>query len=396
MKLFSTYIKEMKIAFRGYYVYIEIFMAILVLTILLVTVKENPDGKSKEYLYNNIPDQFAELHYEEEVAKGRIRFIDDTELTIKPGTFSILNKDTGEKQFFEFSDEKKVMAKTYQKLNAETGAVVGTAYVLDNEEDMLRLSNSNGHIGATTTMDAAGELSYKYYLQGFETERFSEVLYLLHTYSIDELLSVKDSQTTRELGSSGRLNNREAVVPLFIAFSGALMSFFIIMSYVFLDKSQGVIKAFAVTPSSVLKYLISKIFVILTITILSSSIIIFPIMKLKPNYLLVFIFLIASTYLFSSLGLLVGSFFDTMSKAFGVLYIMMIAMMLPAFSYYISSFDPVWIRFLPTYSILEGFKGIMKGQPDMSYILTYTLVFIVGGSVLLLFANYRFKKSLTV
>ena len=91
-------------------------------------------------------------------------------------------------------------------------------------------------------------------------------------------------------------------------------------------------------------------------------------MKLKPNYLLVFIFLIASTYLFSSLGLLVGSFFDTMSKAFGVLYIMMIAMMLPAFSYYISSFDPVWIRFLPTYSILEGFKGIMKGQPDMSYI----------------------------
>ena len=103
----------------------------------------------------------------------------------------------------------------------------------------------------------------------------------MHTYSIDELLSVKDSQTTRELGSSGRLNNREAVVPLFIAFSGALMSFFIIMSYVFLDKSQGVIKAFAVTPSSVLKYLISKIFVILTITILSSSIIIFPIMKLN-------------------------------------------------------------------------------------------------------------------
>ena len=70
MKLFSTYIKEMKIAFRGYYVYIEIFMAILVLTILLVTVKENPDGKSKEYLYNNIPDQFAELHYEEELQRA--------------------------------------------------------------------------------------------------------------------------------------------------------------------------------------------------------------------------------------------------------------------------------------------------------------------------------------
>jgi hypothetical protein len=119
-------------------------------------------------------------------------------------------------------------------------------------------------------------------------------------------------------------------------------------------------------------------------------------MKLKPNYLLFYVFLIASSFLFSAFGLLIASFFDTISKAFGVLYIIMIGLMLPAFSYYISSFDPIWIRFLPTYPLLEGFKGIMKGQADIIYVLIYTVVFLVGGGILLALANLRFKKSLTV
>ncbi len=396
MKIVSTYVKEMKIAFRGFYVYIEIFVAIIALIILLVAVKENPEGKSEEYLYNDIPSEILQDLYEKDIEKGSIRFIEDTELTIKPGVFTVLNKDTGFEETFEYKEEKTVIAKTYQKLNTDTGEVKGKAYVLENEEDMIRLSNSTGKVGATTTMDASGNFSFKYYLQGYETKRYSDVLYLLHTFSEDDIKAAMDQQTTRKIGGSGRLNNREAVVPIFIAFSGALMSFFIIMSYVFLDKSQGVIKAFAVTPSSVWKYLLSKILVMLTTVLISSSIVVIPIMKLKPNYLLLFLFLIASTFLFSCFGLLIASFFDNISKAFGVLYLTMIGLMLPAFSYYISSFDPLWIRFLPTYPILEGFKGIMKGQADVPYILTYTLVFLVGGGILLALANFRFEKSLTV
>ena len=396
MKIFSTYVKEMKIASRGFYFYIEIFVAILALIILLVAVKENPDGKAEEFLYNDIPDEVITSFYERDIEKGVIRFIEDTEFKIKASSFTLVNRDTGSEENFQFNDAKTVTAKTYQKLNPETGKVMGTAYVLDDEEDMIRLSNNKGKIGATTTMERSGNFSYKYFLQGYETQRYSDVLYLLHTFTSDEINSVKDSQTTREIGTTGRLNNRETVVPVFIAFSGALMGFFIIMSYVFLDKSQGVIKAFAVTPSSIWNYLLSKIFVILTTVLISSSIVVIPIMKLKPNYLLFYVFLIASSFLFSSLGLLIASFFDTISKAFGVLYVMMLGLMLPAFSYYISSFDPIWIRFLPTYPLLEGFKGIMKGQADVLYVLIYTAVFLVGGGVLLTIANFRFKKSLTV
>lgn len=396
MKLFSTYIKEMKIASRGFYFYIEIFVAIIALIILLVAVKENPAGKSKEYLFNDIPTEVLDYMYERDIADGKIRFLEDTELTIKPGEFTVLNKDTGLEESHFFSEEKKVMAKAYQKLNWKTDEVKGVVYVLDNEEDMIRLSYNTGDIGAKTTMDPSGNLSYKYYMQGYETERLEEVLYILHTFEADEIEAIQDQQSTREIGTSDRLNNREAVVPVFIAFSGALMGFFIIMSYVFLDKSQGVIKAFAVTPSSIWSYLFSKTLVVLTTVIISSSIVVIPIMKLKPNYLLFYVFLIASSFVFSCLGLLIASFFDTISKAFGVLYVIMLALMLPAFSYYIGSFDPLWIRFLPTYPLLEGFKGIMQGNADVGYVLTYTGVFIVAGVILLAISNLRFKKSLTV
>jgi hypothetical protein len=389
-------VKEMKIASRGFYFYIEIFVALIALIILMFAVKENPDSKVEEYIFYDMSNEVVEYTLDKEVKKGNIRIVDDTELTIKPGSFKVLNKETGLEESFDYTDEKTVTAKTFVKLNKETGIIKGTAYILDNKEDMIRLSNSTSNIGATIIMDEASNFFYEYYLQGYETERYSDVLYVLHTFSGDDVQSMLDKQITREIGGSERLNNREAVVPVFIAFSGSLMGFFIIMSYVFLDKSQGVIKSFAVTPSSVWNYLLSKTFVILTTVMISSSIVVIPIMKLKPSYLLFYLFLAVSSFAFSCLGLLVASFFDSISKAFGVLYLIMVGLMLPVFSYYISSFDPLWIRFLPTYPLLEGFKGIMNGQAEVGYILTYSLAFLIGGIILLALANNKFKKSLTV
>jgi hypothetical protein len=177
---------------------------------------------------------------------------------------------------------------------------------------------------------------------------------------------------------------------------GSLMGFFIVMAYIFLDKSEGVIKAFAVTPSSVWKYLLSKTMVITTTVIITSSIITMPVMRLQPNYMLFYLLLILSTFAFSSLGLLVSSFFDSISKAFGVLYVFMIALMLPAFSYFIPSFDPLWLRFFPTYPLLQGMKEVIMVDTDVVYVMTYSAIFASGGLFIFLLANYRFKKTLTV
>jgi len=395
MKLLSNYLKEMKIAARGFYFYIEIAMAIILLAILLFAVSETSTSSSKQFVYNDMPQKIAEYLKDRSIEEGEARLANSTEFKLKPAEFEITNQETGETTAYDFDDEKIIELETIEMLDSSTGELDETVYYVETEEDMIRLSYGESEMGVTVAMDPYGKVSNKYYLQGYETDRLKNLLYILQNESRDVVNAKKDKQVVRTLEVMETLNNRENLVPVIIAYMGSLMGLFIVMAYIFYDKAEGVIRAFAVTPSSIWKYLISKVFVLLTTVVVSSSIITIPVMGGQPNYLLFYIFLIITTFSVASLGLLVASFFDNISKSFGVMYAIMISLMIPAFSYYIPSFDPLWLRFVPTYPLLQGFKEILLNG-DAGYVLTYSLVFLVGGLGLFILADIRFKKTLTV
>jgi len=395
MKLLSNYIKEMKIAARGFYFYIEIGMAVIIVGILLFVVSETSTSSSKQFVYNDMPDKIVEYQQDKSIKDGDARLIDATEFKLKPAKFEITNQKTGETTAYNFDDAKIIELETMEMLDSSTGEREKTVYYVETEEDMIRLAYGESDIGATAKMDARGKVSYKYYLQGYETDRLESLLYISHSKSPSVINAKKDRQVVRTLGVTETLNNRENWVPVMVVFLGSLMGYFIVISYIFYDKAEGVIRAFAVTPSAMWKYLISKIFVILTTVVVTSSIITIPVMGGQPNYLLFYTFLIITTFAMASVGLLIASFFDTIAKAFGVMYAFMITLMIPAFSYYIPSFDPIWLRFFPTYPMLQGFKDILLNG-DAGYVLTYSLVFLAGGLVLFVLADMRFKKTLTV
>ncbi|MBN2852564.1 MAG: ABC transporter permease [Clostridia bacterium] len=395
MKLLSSYIKEMKIAARGYYFYIEIFFAILLLIILLVAVKENPISKETEFLFYDMPAEMVDAYYSASIAKGDVKAVDDTILEAKAVSFDVTDENTKEVTSYAFGDES-YQFKTFEMINTKTGQLTETVYIADSEEAMIHMSYLEKKIGATMSLDANGGILYKYFTQGFETTRLKNLLYILHNESGAALKMTMDNQSVRKLGTIETLNARENMVPVFIVFMGSLMGFFIVMAYIFLDKSEGVIRAFAVTPSSVWKYLLSKTLVIMTTVAISSSVITIPVMGIQPNYLLFYLLLLISTFSFASLGLLIASFFDSISKAFGALYTIMIILMLPAFSYFLPSFDPLWLRFFPTYPLLQSFKEIIMVNTDVGYVLANSGIFLAGGLIVFLLANLRFKKTLTV
>ncbi|MFC1965851.1 ABC transporter permease [Chloroflexota bacterium] len=395
MKLLSNYFKEIKIAARGFYFYIEIAMAVILVGILLFAVSETSTSSSKQFMYNDMPQKIVEYQQDKSIKDGDARLASSTEFKLKPAEFEITNQTTGETRAYDFNDEKIIELETMEMLDSDTGELEETVYYVETEEDMLRLAYGESEIGVTAAMNARGKVSYKYYLQGYETDRLESLLYISHSKSPGVINAKKDRQVVRTLGVMETLNNRENLVPVFVVFMGSLMGFFIVLAYIFYDKAEGVIRAFAVTPSAMWKYLISKIFVILTTVVVSSSIIAIPVMGGQPNYLLFYIFLIITTFAMASLGLLVASFFDTIAKAFGVMYGIMIALMIPAFSYYIPSFDPLWLRFFPTYPMLQGFRDILLNG-DAGYVLTYSLVFLAGGLALFFLADIRFKRTLTV
>ena len=395
MKLLSSYFKELKIAARGFYFYIELFMAVLILVVLLVAVNENPKSNQKEYLYYDMSAQMKENLMREEIGKGALVLSKPVEYKMKAAAFRVKNKETGEVQSYTY-DAETYRLETYKAVNTQTGKLEKTIHLASSEEQMIRLAWQEKRMGAAIAVNDDGETSYRYYVQGYETAKYENLLYVLHNEDPDTVKAAYDRQMITKLGDHAILNNRENLVPPMIVLMGALMGFFIVMAYVFLDKDEGVIRAFAVTPSSVWKYLLSKIMVILTTVLVSSSIIAIPIMGLKPNYLLFYLLLLVSTFAFSALGLYVSSFFDSISKAFGMLYVVMIVMLLPAFSYFLPGFDPLWLRFFPTYPMMQGIKETLTMQPDAGYVLVYSGVFLLGGLALFLLANTRFKKTLTV
>lgn len=394
MKLINSYSKEMKIAARGFYFYIEIIIAIIVLLVLLYAVDENPTTSKKEFLYNDMPEEALNEMLDKDIEEGRARLLESTEWVLKPAAFALTNQDTGEVVDYDFEEEKTISTLTIAKLNGSTGKVKATAYILNTEEDMIRLAHQEKQIGITTTLGEDGRLYFQYVNQGYETDRYKDLLYVIHNEDFETLNQEVDKQVVETLGVTDRLNARQNVLPMILTFMGSLMGVFIVAAYIFLDKAEGVIKAQAVSPSSIITYLLSKTMVICTTVVVSSTIITIPVMGAGPNYPLLYLFLVVSTFAFAALGLLIASCFRTMNKSFGVLYAVMIILMLPAFSYFIPSFDPVWLRFFPTYPVLQAYKDILLGLGDYGYVWMYTGIFAAAGVLILLLANNRFKKTL--
>lgn len=369
MKLLYSFIKELILSSRSFYFYIEMLMAAIFLFLLLFVIPEQFESKQDEFIYWDIPDAAYEPMVEEYLA---------------------LDEDgTAESVAYELEGEA-IIATHYESDSTHF-------YIIDNEESAIALADRERDFAAVVHMDEQGEFTYTYYMQGYETERLRNIYLVFHNEDFDTVEAAFDAQDVRALETEHSiLTDKENVIPSLLVFNGSLMGLFVIASYIFLDKKEGVIKAYAVTASSVWQYLLSKAGVLALTSTVTSLIIVVPIMGLQPNYPLMILFLLTSGFFASALGLLLSSFYDNITQAFGVLYLLIILLMLPNIAYFIPSWDPVWMTYIPTYAMLQSFKEILLTSSDVSYVLTASLGFLIVGVALFLFANVRFKKTLTV
>ena len=372
MKLWHSFKKDLKLASKSYYFYIEIAMAIILLAILLVVVPEEFDSRIDEYIYmEDLPEAFEDYFYTMMLEDDLDHKIEVVELEV---------------------DKRVVPADLFESEGTRI-------YIVDDKETIIKLAEDEREFSAIMYLDENNELAYKYYMQGYESERLKNLYLVLHNkkIDIDTLKEHTDNQVVNKMYEDYQvLGDRENLIPVILTFNGSLMGLFIIAAYVFLDKQEGVIKAYAITASKVWQYLMSKVGVLVVVSIVTSLIIAIPIMGLQPNYLLLFIFIFASAFFTSSLGLVIASYYQDVMQAFGVIYILMILMIIPNISYSTPSWEPTWIKVIPTYAMLESFKEIIIENGDTGYVLMTSAAFLGLGILLFLFANYRYKKTLAI
>lgn len=367
MKLFSSFIKELKIASRGYYFYIEIFMAILILVIFLFAVPDNFNSSTTEYVYLDMPSEVSEVYLD-----GMLKETVDN----KANAVTVeIDKEDKDATLYTMEDSE--------------------IYVLNSREDAISIAENDRKISSVIVADAQFNVSVEYYLQGYESDRFKNLLRIIHVESGESLEAALNSQDVRPLAANvDTLSDRENMMPSVLVFNGALMGLFIMAAYIFLDRQEGVIKAHAITPSPVWKYLVSKIGVLMVTSIVSSLLVVIPIMGLQPDYLLLLVLLMTTAFFASSLGLLLASFYENIMQAFGVLYLFMMLMIVPNISYFMPTWSPGFVKFIPTYYMLEGFKSVILGNGDWVYVLSVSGGFLGIGLILFMYSDYRYKKTL--
>lgn len=367
MKLWSSLIKEFKLASRSFYFYVEIGMAVLMLTVLLLVIPNEYNPMVDEYLYINMSEaeeeNFLEILLEEYYG-----------LAPEIINLEIGNVDVPVRRFS--TDENYY-------------------HVFDQREDLLKLVEIENEAGAEVYVGDSGELRYTYFLQGYESERMRNILLVLHNEDIQVTGAIFDAQEVRTIEEKPvLLSFRENALPSFLTFNGALMGFFIVAAYVFLDKKEDVIRAYAVTSGAIWQYLMSKIMIVAATSVVTSLIIVVPVMGAQAQYIGLLIFLLATGFFTSSLGLLVSGFYENINKSFGALSVVMMVFMIPGVAYYIPSWEPAWIRLIPTYYVLEGFKEMLLPAGELSYVLMSSLGFFLAGMVLFLLADLRFRNTL--
>ncbi len=221
MKLLSSFKKELILASRGFYFYIELLFAVIILLVILFAIPQNFSNITTEYLYLNLPQQGKEIFTD-------ILLEDDLDTKSE-----MVQLESGGKTF----DAELIVSNESE------------IYIVDSEEAVRTLADSEKNLGAVIELNDNNQLYYKYYLQGYESNRFKNLISILLNESTEVLEDRINNQEVRSLSTEYEpITDRENTIPPLIAFSGSLMGMFIMAAYIFLDKKEGVIEAYAVTP----------------------------------------------------------------------------------------------------------------------------------------------------
>jgi len=371
MKLWYSFSKELILSSKSWYFFIELGMSLVILLILIFVVPEDFENKGKEYIYLDLP-QVVSDRYKKNLREEAIN--ESVELVQVEADSRIF-----EAELYETSESK--------------------IYLLDSKDALDAFSNSERVPVIHVRVNANNQIINTYYLQGYETQKLKNLLMVYHNRLAgnDVVEDFSDNIEVRDLYQEMEpLSDKENLIPVFLTFNGSLMSLFIIAAYIFLDKNEGIIKAYAITASSVWHYLFSKIGVIILTSIVTTLMITIPVMGLQPNYAAMILFIVTSGFFAASLGLLITSYYNDIVEAFGVMYIVIVIMIMPNISYFTPSWDPNWVKMIPSYVMLQSFKEIISTNGNMTYVLIASLGFVIIGLDIFIMANYRFKKTLTL
>lgn len=344
MKLLHTFLRDLKVSYRTFYVYIEIIMALIVVAVVLFVLPENFEGRSTLHLYaGEVSGPISELFTREG---------DATEIVLATSRDEVVRAMTADR--------------------SAQGAILSQA--------------------------ADGRLDIEIILQGYEGAPMRR---LIETSLKGAILGQRPGfSSATELQTldpnAQRLSDRISFLPMYLLLNCAFMGLFIVAAYVFMDKEEGTIRALTVTPVTVRDYLASKLLVMLFTGLLTGLLVTSLVAGTRVHYQWLILILVAGNLFGTVLGLFIASFYQSILSSLGAMYAVIVLLGLGGVPYFMPAFSPLVLRALPSYPLLFAFREAFLERPDTGRILL-----TAGGTALvtaLLFAVTlrRYRRTLSI
>ncbi len=199
-------------------------------------------------------------------------------------------------------------------------------------------------------------------------------------------------ETLREKTSSIPFNKN--LVPVFLTYEVVALGFLLIAVMIFQEKTDGSIRAYRVSSSGTGVYILSKVAIFTLMAILYGVITAVSTVGFDINYAVLLYLIILASIFMTLLGLLISVFFNNISEFLFAALGVLLLMQLPTISYINPTFAPAFIKWLPMYPVLFGFREALFPTGKENYLFPFVLVLIAGIGLLFALCYYTVRKKL--
>jgi hypothetical protein len=298
---------------------------------------------------------------------GIIQFVIPENTNIKPSVYYFIDYEGEMKEYLQdmISQSEKEHDKIYE--------------VNSREEIINNMKKNTNSIGMVITANE-GRPSIEFIMQGYENEQAKNALLLSMKDEINGAFNedIKiDVVRLKEGLNIEKIPLNKNVLPLFLLTEPTMLGFILIAALIFMEKDEGTIKAYIVTPGRLPEYLASKITLMLILGVISTFISTVLVVGFNADYLSLLILVILGGIFASSLGLIVASFFKNLSQAMIWIIAITLILSIPTLSYFLPSFAPWFFTILPTYPLMFAIREAVFQTGNTSVIYSTALYLLV-------------------
>lgn len=314
---------------------------------------------------------------------GLTNFLIPEELSLKPAIYYVMEYE---------GEMKPVIDQMLEEIKRKHSNVYGVGSIQEIESGMRKNFNSLGM--AIREIDKKPHIAF--ILQGHENEKVTNALILSMKDDLRNKLQGNMEVKTIFLNQEREIEKipfRHTMIPIFVVMESVLLGFFLIAALIFMEKDEGTIRAYLVSPGTIPEYLASKITLMLLMGCISAVVLVVPTLGASVSYFWTLLFVALGSIAAAILGLIIASFFDNISQASVWIIVIAILLSLPFMSYYFPSFAPTFVKMIPTYPLLFAAREILfpTGSTGIIYATLFGLAIFSILGYMAAVAAYRFS-----